>query len=128
MEIIKIVKEKLDNREEGQKDFFIDCKHDDPVGQDAIKDTLAIIKVAHETQCVFEVTFTLKVGKFSVDSVSFNDIKLLKETKNEPERIVISYSNLLLSHDTTIKVDDITCIYFDLKYCSDVCKEDEADV
>lgn len=128
MELIKAVKEKLDNREEGQKDFFIDCKHDDPVGQDAIKDTLAIIKVAHEVQCVFKVTFTLKVGEFLVDSDSFNDIKLLKETKNEPERIVVSYSNLLLSHDTTIKVDDITCIYFDLKYCSDIRKEDEVNV
>lgn len=123
MELIKVLKEKLENREKGQTDFYVDCKYDDPVGQDAIKDTLALIKVAHESHCHFEVVFILKIGKFTLDSLSFKDIKLLKATKNEPERIVISYNNTLLSHDTTMNVDDITCISFDLKYCSDNSQE-----
>lgn len=125
MELIKVVKEKLENREEGQKDFFIDCKHNDPVGQDAIKDTLALIKVAYESHCHFEATFVLKIGKFTVDSYSFKDVQLLKETKKEPERIVISYSNALLSYAVTMNVSDITCITFDLKYCSDNTEEED---
>lgn len=128
MELIKVLKEKLENREEGQQDFYVDCKYNDPVGQDAIKDTLAIIKVAYESHCYFELEFVLKIGKFIVDSFSFEDIKLLKETKNEPERIIITYSNALLKYDVTINVDDITHVDFSLKYCTDSYKEDDINV
>lgn len=128
MNIIQTVKEKIDNKDDKQKDYHVDYRYNDPVSADAIKDTLALIKVAHESCSEFDVTLTLKIGLFKVTSDSFNDIKLLKETKNEPARIIVSYSNVLLANDTTIKVEDITHIDFNLKYSSNNAEEEDENV
>lgn len=65
---------------------------------------------------MFEVHLDLTVGECIVDSNGFKDIKILKATKNEPERLVISTYDALLSTDTTIEVKNIISIDFTLKH------------
>ena len=87
----------------------------------SIKDVEDVVKIINEARKVnelnlyFELILYLKIGEFYVDSVSLKDIKILKKTKSEPDRIIISHCNALLSTDTTIRLEDILKISFKLE-------------
>lgn len=87
-----------------------------PVNKKAIEDAIKIVNVAHETGAYFDLKFDLSVGEFSVDESEYTAIKLLPKNKKEPDRVAISYSNDLLSHDTVIHLENIINITLKLKY------------
>ena len=87
-----------------------------PDNKKAIEDAIKIVNVAHETGAYFDLKFDLSVGEFSVDESEYTGIKLLQKNKQAPDRVAISYSNDLLSHDTVIHLEDIINITLKLKY------------
>ena len=87
-----------------------------PVNKKAIEDAIKIVNVAHETGAYLDLKFHLSVGEFSVDESEYTGIKLLQKNKQAPDRVAISYSNDLLSHDTVIHLEDIINITLKLKY------------
>ena len=98
------------------KEEELDTISASPVNKKAIEDAIKIVNVAHETGAYFDLKFDLSVGEFSVDESEYTAIKLLPKNKKEPDRVAISYSNDLLSHDTVIHLENIINITLKLKY------------
>lgn len=89
-----------------------------PVTVEDCENLINLIAAAQKANAFFNLKLGLRIDDFVVDSHSLTDIKILKENKTLPYRLLISSNNNLLSTDTTIKIDDIIIIDLDLAYYS----------
>ena len=99
-----------------------------PIDVSHIEKIIELTKMAKDTVSDFELCFELEIGEFNVNSRSLKDIKLLKKTKNDNERILINYSTLLLDHDVTIQLEHIVGVYLRLQYFVFPQEKEEGDV
>ena len=84
----------------------------EPIDRKDLESLINIISVAKG--CEFRLTLLLEVGEFSVDSVNFKGIKILNVSKNEPERVVVSFTDTLSTTDVTIPLEHIVGASLDL--------------
>ena len=108
---MKLLNSLFNNNEEQEKNVKYQ-----PVNIDDVENIIELIKVAQKNVAMFSICFQLDIGEFSVDSDSLEDIKILKKTKNENERIQIQYSDVLLEHNVVIQLENIVGVFFDLQY------------
>ena len=107
-----------------EKAEHTDIKEAEPVSVKDIEQAIELINVANKINAQFKITFYLTIGEFSVDSDSFNDIKLMKKTKNEKDRIVIDYYTALFSTETTINLENVFGFTIDVAYTNEWGGED----
>lgn len=96
-----------------------EIKEAEPVSIKDIEQAIELINIANKINAHFKVTFYLTIGEFSVDSDSFNSIKLMKKTKNEKDRITVNYYTALFSTETTIKLENIFGFTVDVAYMNE---------
>ena len=94
----------------------VEMKEAEPVSIKDVEQAIELINVANKINAHFKITFYLTIGEFSVDSDSFNSIKLMKKTKNEKDRIIISYYTALFSTETTIDINNIYSIVMSISF------------
>lgn len=82
----------------------------DEIDYTTMENFVNFITTSYKVGCSFDFTFSLSIGEFSMTSVDFVDIKLLKESKNQKERIVISYEDTVSHNETTIEIENIYSI------------------
>lgn len=97
----------------------VEMKEAEPVSIKDVEQAIELINVANKINAHFKITFYLTIGEFSVDSDSFNSIKLMKKTKNEKDRIIISYYTALFSTETTIELKNIFGFTIDVAYMNE---------
>ena len=90
-----------------------DMSEENPVDIEKVEDLIKIINVCKDIGAEFELCLILRLDGLTIDSSMFKDIKLLKKTKNEPDRLSVSYYNALLSTNSVIDINDI--IHINLK-------------
>lgn len=98
------------------KEEELDAISASPINKKVIEDAIKIVNVAHETGANFDLKFDLSVGKFSVGESEYTNIKLLPKNKKEADRVMISYTTDLLSHDTVIYLENIINITLKIEY------------
>ena len=97
------------------------------ITDDIMSDVVKLLKVAYDIKCDFECVFNLSVGEFAICSESFNDIKIINKTKNAGTRVVVKYSNALLSNETIIPLENILCIKCKIVYYNDGVDDNNVD-
>lgn len=80
------------------------------ITKDIMSDVVKLLQIAHEINCAFECVFKLSVGEFVINAASFNDIKVVNKTKNSNAKVVVKYSDTLLSNETVIPLENILCV------------------
>lgn len=88
------------------------------ITKDIMSDVVKLLQVAYDIKCDFECVFQLSVGEFVINSESFNDIKIINKTKNAGTKVVVKYSDVLLSNETVIPLENILCITCKIVYCN----------
>ena len=97
-----------------EKENIQDIKYE-PIDVKYINHIIELIKIAQKDVTTFELCLDLEMGdEFCVDSHSLGDIKILKATKNEFERLQILYSDLLIDHTITIPLKFILGAYLNM--------------
>lgn len=87
-----------------------------PVAVEEIENLIEMIELANKINATFDLCLILRMGGFTVNSAIFKGIKMLKKSKNESDRIVISYYNNLLSTETTIDAEDIVHVSLEVLF------------
>lgn len=87
-----------------------------PVDVKEIEDLIRIINTVKDINCIFSLVLRLEIGEFSVQNDNLKEIKLLKATKTQQERLSITHTNTLLTMETTIELRHITGITFKLAF------------
>lgn len=100
------------NRKEEEPDTIASS----PVNKEVIEHAITIVDVAHKTGANFDLKFDLTVGEFSINQSEYTGMKLLTKNKKEADRVIVSYVNDLLYHDTVIYLENITNVVLKLKY------------
>lgn len=84
----------------------------EPVDKKDLEVLIDIINVAQG--CYFKLTLVFPIGDFTVESVNFKGIKIMPATKNDPERVIVSYTDTLSSTDVTIPLHNVIGASLDL--------------
>ena len=87
-----------------------------PITYATMENAIKLIEVANEINSSFSLLLNLAIGVFKIDSDSFKGIKLLKSNKTQPDRVVISSADTLLTKETTIELQHIEKVIIDVKY------------
>lgn len=91
-------------------------EYSEPITYDIAENVVKLIQIAHEINGFFTIYCKLSVGDFEVTAENFQDIKLLKSTKSEPDRIIISLADAMVRTETTIELSNIYEIQVDVSY------------
>lgn len=104
-----------------------------PIEKEKIEHLIKILDVAHEAGCYFDLKLTLTIGKFCIDSFEYTDMKLMKQSKKEKDRIIINYANIitcdddvLMSSSSVIALENIIDIELNLEFHGKGDKNEEA--
>ena len=97
------------------------------ITDDIMSDVVKLLKVAYDIKCDFECVLQLSVGEFAIYSESFNDIKIINKTKNAGTKVVVKYSDVLLSNETVIPLENILCIKCKIVYCNTGVDDNNVD-
>ena len=97
------------------------------ITKDIMSDVVKLLQVASDIKCDFECVFKLSVGEFVINSESFNDIKIVNKTKNAGTKVVVKYSDVLLSNETVIPLENILCITCKVLYCNTGVSDNNVD-
>lgn len=97
------------------------------ITKDIMSDVVKLLQVAYDIKCDFECVFQLSVGEFVINSESFNDIKIINKTKNAGTKVVVKYSDVLLSNETVIPLENILCITCKIVYCNTGVDDNNVD-
>ena len=95
----------------------IDKETEEPIRQGKLerKDLEALIDIINVAKdCDFKLTLLFSIGSFEVESINFKGIKILNASKNEHDRVVITYSDALSTTDVTIPIQNVVGASLDL--------------
>lgn len=78
-----------------------------PLTYHSMENVVKLVDIAKEVNSNFTLCLKLSIGAFEVDSNAFKEIKLLKASKSQDARIVISFADTISSTETTIELQYI---------------------
>lgn len=78
-----------------------------PLTYNSMENVVKLVDAAKEVNSRFTLCLKLSIGEFEVDSNAFKEIKLLKASKNQDARIIISFADTISSTETTIELQYI---------------------
>ena len=97
---------------------MVECESNEiiPVTYETMENVIKLIEIANETNSDFSLLLNLSIDSFKIDSDNFKDIKLLKGNKTQPDRVMISSSDVLLTTETTIELQHIAKVTVFIQY------------
>ena len=88
----------------------------EPVGFEKIENAVELIKLAHKINCDFDFAFTMNGSDaFVMDCMNFKDIRISK-VKNQPNKVIISHSDIFMDVETTIVTDLIKKVVVNVNF------------
>ena len=106
---------------EAEKELTMDML--EPVSVKDVEEIIELMNVAHKIDASFKASLILSIDTFTIDSDSFESIKLQKGKKSN--KIIVAHTTSIMSTETTIDIENIYGIVMDISFAT---KKERYDV